>query len=359
MRVLHVASIKISPNSGMGRIAYHWKLALERQGIEFVHIGWEELGKSAHPLLFGWLVRKYIIKNKLRPDIILAHEPAAGFLMFKGIPLIVFSHGIEERGWEQKMKYKYELSSFKAKLIPRIVRFFSNNYGFKKATKILLSNTLDREYLINRKMIPSHKLFIFRNGYYKFETHNRKGTGEITCLFNATWIERKGVAILINVFSNLLLLYPHLKLRIAGTGISSAEVLDNFSSDIHSQIEVYTNFSAETESVIYENADIFLLPSFFEGQSLALTQAMSLGLCPIAAKNCGQVDFIQDGINGRLFDTGDSEQFKEVLCEVLKNGKYDIEMMGKQAKKSVKELTWSLVSDETAALIKAACTNGN
>ncbi len=345
MHILHVASVDILPNSGMGRIACEWKNAFEKRGIQFTHIGWKELNKTTHPLLFGWLVRKHIINNRIQPDLILAHEPAAGFLSFKNIPLVVFSHGIEARNWEIQKKYNYFTPSIKARVVPLKWRFWSNNYGFLKATKILLSNKNDKNYLIKSKSIDPNKIMVFNNGYIPFVNHIPLDNKTIGCLFNASWIERKGTQLLVDAFNQLLSKYKNLNLFIAGTNLSDEKIKIKFLSQVQSQIIIIPPFSDDTEVAIYKNVSIFVLPSFFEGQSLALTQAMYMGLCPVVSDNSGQIDFIQNNINGLLFETGNTNSLIEKV-ETLINSPLLINEFGKAAKEYVKELEWKNVTDK-------------
>ncbi len=339
-----MASIEISPNGGMGRIAFEWKTAFENHGFKFIHIGWKELNKTTHPLLYGWKVRKYLQQNQIQPDYLLVHEPAAGFLYFKNIPLIVFSHGIEERAWEQKSKLKYELFGWKSHLLPSIIRFYSNNYGFKKAKQILLSNNSDKDYLIYKKGINPSKIIIFKNGYHDFEVPQSIQTSNVICLFNASWIERKGINILIIAFNHLLVKYSFLKLRLAGSSLEANELLSKFNSSVKEQIEVIANFTSEEEANIYNEASIFLLPSYFEGQSLALTQAMAMGLCPVVTNNSGQTDLIQHEFNGLLFETGNIEQFIFQIEKLITN-RHLILSFGSLAKQSVEMYKWKNVTN--------------
>src|SRR5262245_59192103 len=140
MKVLHVAGINLTPDTGMGRISYEWMLGFERAGHQFVHVGLKELGKNLHPLTFGWHVRKYLIENGVGDDLILDHEPIAGFLQFRNVPLVVFSHGVEERAWKLQKQYGIFKPGIKSRLLPNGIRFFSNNRGYRQCAGALLSN---------------------------------------------------------------------------------------------------------------------------------------------------------------------------------------------------------------------------
>jgi hypothetical protein len=52
--IVHVAQEEITEESGMGRVAWHWKREFERRGHEFLHIGSEQTGPLPHPALFPY-----------------------------------------------------------------------------------------------------------------------------------------------------------------------------------------------------------------------------------------------------------------------------------------------------------------
>jgi glycosyltransferase involved in cell wall biosynthesis len=354
MKILHVSSIDPLPNSGMGRVSYHWKNAFEKAGHQFIHVGKSSLQKNVHKLFLGKALRKYIINKRIDFDVVFAHEPLAGFLKFKNKPLIVFSHGIEERAWENAEKYSLQPTKLKNKLLPQWLRFYANNLGFKKADLILLLNKTDKEYLISTKKIKIKRAEIIKNGYYTFSVSDKHNdvTGKIVFLFNGTWIERKGKSILSYAFNIVLKKYNNVKLIIAGVSVEAKLVLENFDSQVISQINVIPKFTAEEEKVIYAEANVFILPSYFEGQSLALTQAMAMGLCPLVSDNSGQLDFVQNLKNGLLFKTGNKKDFLEKTEGLIKN-KDLISSLGVSASKSVLNFTWQNVSDAVVKLCES------
>jgi len=150
---------------------------------------------------------------------------------------------------------------------------------------------------------------------------------------------------LVDAFNYLLTKYIFLKLRLAGTRLSDDGLYSKFNSSVKDQIEVISNFTSVEEANIYYGASIFILPSYFEGQSLALTQAMAVGLCPVAANNSGQTDLIEHEVNGLLFETGNTEQFI-LEIEKLINDRSLILTFGEKAKQSVQDLKWETVSNK-------------
>jgi glycosyltransferase involved in cell wall biosynthesis len=66
-------------------------------------------------------------------------------------------------------------------------------------------------------------------------------------------------------------------------------------------------------------ADIFILPSSSEGLSVALLEAMSSGMLPIATSVGGTVDVIEDGVSGLLVTSGDIAGLRDALSRALCN----------------------------------------
>jgi glycosyltransferase involved in cell wall biosynthesis len=72
----------------------------------------------------------------------------------------------------------------------------------------------------------------------------------------------------------------------------------------------------EKEKVLKElkASDVFVLTSSFEGFSIALTEAMANGCCPVVTDiPSGSQQLIKDGENGRLLKVGDIQGFVKVL----------------------------------------------
>lgn len=64
-------------------------------------------------------------------------------------------------------------------------------------------------------------------------------------------------------------------------------------------------------------ADIFVLPSFLEGQPIAIIEAMASGL-PVVGTSIGAVpDLIRDGVEGRVVEPGDDAALADALGEVI------------------------------------------
>lgn len=81
-------------------------------------------------------------------------------------------------------------------------------------------------------------------------------------------------------------------------------------------------------------ADVFVLPSASEGLSVALLEAMSSGLVPVATAVGGAVDLIRDGDNGRLVRPGDVEGLRMALGQMIASPEWS-RAAGLKARESV------------------------
>jgi glycosyltransferase involved in cell wall biosynthesis len=125
-------------------------------------------------------------------------------------------------------------------------------------------------------------------------------------LFAGTWRHNKGITELVEAFEILAQENCNLTLTILGAGTSREAVLNAFSKALRHRIDVIP-FATETESAaIFARADIFLLPSLFEGTPLTLIEAMASGLPTITTDTCGMKDVIHHDRNGLLVPIRDA-----------------------------------------------------
>jgi glycosyltransferase involved in cell wall biosynthesis len=78
----------------------------------------------------------------------------------------------------------------------------------------------------------------------------------------------------------------------------------------------------------FQEANIFVYPSYNEGMPMAVLEAMACGLPIVASRVGGLPDLVQDGINGILVEPGKPEQLSSALCK-LANDHQLCETMGK------------------------------
>jgi glycosyltransferase involved in cell wall biosynthesis len=84
------------------------------------------------------------------------------------------------------------------------------------------------------------------------------------------------------------------------------------------------------------SSDVFVLPSYLEGQPMAILEAMASGL-PVVATAIGAVPWvIRDGVEGRVVEPGDVPALAEALADVLGSAERR-QVMGVASRKRAEE----------------------
>lgn len=100
------------------------------------------------------------------------------------------------------------------------------------------------------------------------------------------------------------MLHQHLQDLIDTLGVSHRVKLLGYRSDVKE---------------LYDAADIFVFPSFREGLSVSLMEAMASGLPCVVSNIRGNVDLIHDGVNGFLCDPSDTSGFEACIDRIIKD----------------------------------------
>jgi glycosyltransferase involved in cell wall biosynthesis len=355
MNILHVAQIEIARTSGMGRVAWHWRAELERRGHRFIHIGREPLGRETHPALYPFAAWAAARRLRSRPDLVLAHEPASAVFARHRPPLIVFSHGVERRGWSIAKQYRHlsgERIKLRSQLTFPIWRLLACDYGLRHAAGALVLNREDYVYCLDHYKRRPESTFQFRNGVDPVvPLEVRAASVEPTVLFLGTWIPRKGIRTLVDAATLLHARGIRPRWLLAGTGVEVAEVLALWPRRLHEVVEVVPAFEPGSETALFSRATVFVLPSFFEGQPLSLLQAMASGLPVIGSDICGQHDLLTHGENSLLFSPGDAAALADQITACLQDAELRMRL-GAAAQKFVAGRSWESAAAEVADFIE-------
>ena len=112
---------------------------------------------------------------------------------------------------------------------------------------------------------------------------------------------------------------PNVYYFIAGKG-DKEQYLDELAKELDVNLRL---LGYRTDIIeLLNTADIFAFPSFREGLSVALMGAMAAGLPCVVSRIRGNVDLIEDGINGYLCDPNDEVSFCESLKALVEGEKY-------------------------------------
>lgn len=139
-----------------------------------------------------------------------------------------------------------------------------------------------------------------------------------TILFCGQMIERKGVDLLLDAFRQLIQSGYKARLLLVGREAELPKMLERLPAQVHQHIE-YAGFQApERLPDYFEQADVFVLPSRYDGWGVVVNQALAAGLAVVCSDAVGAAeDLVIPGWNGYIFRNGDSKELADQLCNLL------------------------------------------
>lgn len=143
---------------------------------------------------------------------------------------------------------------------------------------------------------------------------------ERNILFMGTIEERKGIFDVLSAFSSIVgnLPYP-CRLIVAGDGKEDKVKHIIEKNNLKNNVKLIGWIDEEEKIKLFEEAYLFVLPSYAEGFPLVLIEAMASGV-PVVAGDIPPVrELISDGENGFLVEPGNKESLADVLEKVLMN----------------------------------------
>ncbi len=230
-----------------------------------------------------------------------------------------------------------------------------------QATRVIAVSEATKADLIKLYNVPSGKITVIHNGYNSdlFSIKNKVSRKPLSSyklqavnylLFLGTLQPRKNVIKLVQAFRLLKENGYKGKLVLAGKVGWLAEdtlsVIQN--SPDHDDIVMTGCVSEETRQALYTYADVYVLPSLYEGFGVPVLEAMASG-CPVVASNNSSLPEVV-GKAGLLFNPADPADIVRAILEI----KMDREKYIKRGLKHVKNFSWDKCARETLKVLTSA-----
>ena len=135
--------------------------------------------------------------------------------------------------------------------------------------------------------------------------------GNVVFLFCGQMIARKGVDLLLAAFQRL---GARARLLLVGREAELSSLLAPLPPAVRERI-VYAGFQPPEELPrFFAQADVFVLPSRYDGWGVVVNQAIGAGLPVICSDMVGAGhDLVEDGVNGLKFRAGDTDSLVEKM----------------------------------------------
>jgi glycosyltransferase involved in cell wall biosynthesis len=249
--------------------------------------------------------------------------PAIAISKFRGIPVVVQSHGLDWR----RAKWGVGASAY----------LWASDATSRRWSDsvVVVSRTLEEAYKARAGRAPVY----VPNGVARWPAESRDALaplglkGRRYVLFAARLVQEKGCHFLLEAFSRIR--PPDVDLVIAGEDLYNGAYAQSLKRYAGPQVHFLGAVLGASFRALVQHADVFVLPSEIEGLSTGLLEAMSARRCIVASALPENLEALGD--TGLTFPAADVDELAKVLKMVLSDAPLR-EHMGDAAAARVSQL---------------------
>ncbi len=325
--VLRVALVTpaLDASGGIGRLMGYLLAGLPAERFEAVHV--DPRGRRSSPiaalpiLLYAWLLLFSLLLRR-RVDVVHLNVSFRGSSFRKalmalpchifGVPFVVHFHAATYADfWQHLPRF----------LQSRLRRFFQS------AAEVIVLGDHWRDYVCSELGVLRENVAVIPNGVPGPSTWAPRpaSTSPPHVLFLGRLEQRKGAADLIAAFASPRVMARPWTATFAGDG--NAARYERLASDVGlgKRIAFPGWRSPEEVRTLLARTDFLVLPSYAEGQPLAVIEAMAYGL-PVVATDVGSIaDAVLNEVTGLLVPAGDLTE----LCAAIERLLTDVTLRGR------------------------------
>ncbi len=200
---------------------------------------------------------------------------------------------------------------------------------FGMADTFLVLTPTWKEYF--KQIVPEDKITVLPNTV-AIQESGIKTYGQQQILFLGRLCKEKGIRELFAAITALKEKYPKLHLNLGG--VWEDPELEREAQKMTDSVTWLGWIGGEEKERLLQQSDIFVLPSWFEGQPVSVLEAMAAS-CAVAATEVGGIpDMITTEENGLLFSPHNEEQLRQTLDRLLSDAKL-CRRLGERAREKV------------------------
>ncbi len=230
---------------------------------------------------------------------------------------------------------------------------------------VCVSNSVAK-FSVNRGLLSSNKIVVIPNGIdvdsdcrggriarppvdaHDGRPENLPETGR-RVTFVGRLVPQKGVDVLLESAATWLPLFPDTMLHIVGDGPQKPQLADLATRlGIHRRV-VWQGYRPDVAAIL-QTADLFVLPSRWEGMPNALLEAMAAE-CPVVASDVeGVAEILGEQCREQLVPPGDAAALSRAIVRMLSNPGRAAELGDRNRRHVVAHFSWDRVKNLYEAL---------
>jgi glycosyltransferase involved in cell wall biosynthesis len=248
------------------------------------------------------------------------------------------------------------------RMLDKLQRRLALRWAVRNSTATVAVSTSTRTHLLDRLRLGVDDITVIRNGVPA--TRGSRNTtraalglspDQVVLFAAGSLVERKGFHLLIEALGRLKerdALSPKVHLFIAGEGSYRPTIegaIREHAMEAHATLLGYRLDIADLQAA----ADLFVMPSLWEGLPLAVLEGMFAGNPIVATRTSGIPEAITHGVEGLLVEPGDVEGLAGALERVLGDPDLRAELGARALARAHADFTIERMTDDYLALYRA------
>lgn len=175
---------------------------------------------------------------------------------------------------------------------------------------------------------------------------------------------RKAVAVLLKAFEQVLAERPKAELLLVGDGEQFDALqeqhrrLFGHDSGLEERVRFLGSKPRHEVFDLYAQADVYCLPSLYEGFPVATLEAMAVGLPVVTTRVSGNPEAVDDGVEGRVVEPKDADGLARALIDLLSDPEKRREMGRKARERVLRDFTIEEIVSKYQDLWKTLAADG-
>jgi glycosyltransferase involved in cell wall biosynthesis len=171
-----------------------------------------------------------------------------------------------------------------------------------------------------------------------------------TLLYHGRVDRRKGAIDLIDAFARVVHAYPS-RLIVSGIGPDSDVVAARVKElDLGEHVELSGYVAYDDVPAVYRHGDLFMSPTYAEGFSNTILEAMASGLAIVSTNSVGVVDCLRDDDNALLVEPGDVPALADAIERMLTDDAQRMRLAQRAYDEVQMQYAWSTIARQIAGV---------
>lgn len=252
-------------------------------------------------------------------------------------PMIVTVH-TETKGWRAArnlIRYKKARTEMFSDLFAPFISF-GEKTTFKRADRLLPISKFTLKQINQAYGVDTaSRAEVVYNGVdsklFKPKDNVEKNK-EVTISFFGRFISIKGLEIFLKALKLVKKEGYSIKILLGGRG--NKDYLEKFLPSLKHDVQFLGRVNYQDMPILYNQSDIIVVPSLYEGCSGVILEAMACQKVVVASDVGGTPEIIKNGHNGLLFKSRDFNQLAHKIISILEETE-DVNSIRKNARKTI------------------------